>query len=225
MSFWDIVWFIVISFAFIAYLMVMFAIITDLFRDKATSGIVKAAWFVALIFLPFLTACIYLITKGGSMERQTRDRETMRSQQEAYIREVASTTSPADQVAQAKKMLDSGAITESEYLRLKEKALAWSGGDRGRLHHPDTPFEGDDARARKPRGFLGLLMVVHVVVVSGFMATRALHARLAPLPGPAVEPGVAGAVIPTGRLLEEYVQTGLDDLRIMLVQAARRSRD
>ena len=128
MSFWDIVWFIVISFAFIAYLMVMFAIITDLFRDKATSGIVKAVWFVALIFLPFLTACVYLISKGGSMaERQNRDRETMRSQQEAYIREVASTTSttsPADQVAQAKAMLDSGAITESEYLRLKEQALA-----------------------------------------------------------------------------------------------------
>ena len=78
-------------------------------------------------------------------------------------------------------------------------------------------------------GFLGLLMVVHVVVVSGFMATRALHARLAPLPGPAVEPGVAGAgassLLPTGRLLEEYVQTGLDDLRIMLVQAARRGCD
>ncbi len=125
MSFWDIVWFIVISFAFIAYLMVMFAIITDLFRDKTSSGIVKAVWFVALIFLPFLTACIYLITKGGSMaDRQTRDRETMRSQQEAYIREVASTTSPADQVAQAKAMLDSGAITESEFMRLKEKALA-----------------------------------------------------------------------------------------------------
>lgn len=80
-------------------------------------------------------------------------------------------------------------------------------------------------------GILGLLMVVHVVVVSGFMATRALHARLAPLAGPAGEPGPgaapagASSVLPTGRLLEEYVQTGLDDLRIMLVQAARRSRD
>jgi hypothetical protein len=78
-------------------------------------------------------------------------------------------------------------------------------------------------------GILGLLMVVHVVVVSGFMATRALHARLAPLAGPTVEPGGAkalpagaSAVLPPGRLLEEYVQAGLDDLRIMLVQAARR---
>jgi hypothetical protein len=76
-------------------------------------------------------------------------------------------------------------------------------------------------------GILGLLMVVHVVVVGGFMAARALHARLEPSAGAAVEPAVGGApsMIPPGRLLEEYVQTGLDDLRIMLVQAARRRRD
>jgi hypothetical protein len=125
MSFWDIVWFIVISFAFVAYLMVMFTIITDLFRDRETSGFVKAIWFVALIFLPFLTACIYLIAKGGDMaDRQTRDRERLMSQQEAYIRDVASRSTPADQVAQAKAMLDAGTITESEYERLKDKALA-----------------------------------------------------------------------------------------------------
>ena len=125
MSFWDIVWFIVITFAFMAYLMVMFSIITDLFRDDTSSGFAKAIWFVALIFIPFLTACIYLIAKGGGMaDRQMRDRQQMMSQQEAYIREVASSATPADQVAQAKAMLDSGAITEAEYVRLKEKALA-----------------------------------------------------------------------------------------------------
>ena len=125
MSFWDIVWFIVISFAFMAYLMVMFSIITDLFRDDTSSGFAKATWFIALIFIPFLTACVYLIAKGGGMaERQTRDREQLMSQQEAYIREVAGQTTPADQVAQAKAMLDSGAITDAEYVRLKDKALA-----------------------------------------------------------------------------------------------------
>jgi hypothetical protein len=125
MSFWDIVWFIVISFAFVAYLMVMFAIIMDLFRDKEASGFAKAVWFVALILLPFVTACIYLIAKGGGMaDRQSRDRDRMMSQQEAYIREVANRSTPADQVAQAKAMLDAGTITESEYERLKDKALA-----------------------------------------------------------------------------------------------------
>lgn len=125
MSFWDIVWFIVISFAFMAYLMVMFAIITDLFRDQTSSGFEKAIWFVALIFIPFLTACIYLVAKGGGMaERHTRDREQLLSQQEAYIRDVAGRATPVDQVVQAKAMLDSGVITETEYLRLKDKALA-----------------------------------------------------------------------------------------------------
>jgi hypothetical protein len=125
MSFWDIVWFILISFAFIAYLMVLFAIIGDLFRDPKASGLSKAAWIIALIFLPFLTAVIYLIAKGKDMgERQMRSAEQMKQQQDAYIREVAGKASPADQIAQAKAMLDTGAITPDEYERLKAKALA-----------------------------------------------------------------------------------------------------
>ena len=125
MSFWDIVWFILISFAFIAYLMVLFAILGDLFRDPKASGFEKAAWIIALIFLPFLTAVIYLIVRGKDMgERQLRSAEQMKEQQDAYIREVASKASPTDQIAQAKSMLDAGAITPEEYERLKAKALA-----------------------------------------------------------------------------------------------------
>ena len=125
MSFWDIVWFILISFAFVAYLMVMFAIIGDLFRDREASGFAKAVWIVALIFLPFITSVIYLIVRGKDMgERQARSAEQMREQQDAYIRQVAGATSPTEQIAQAKAMLDSGTITEAEYERLTERALA-----------------------------------------------------------------------------------------------------
>ncbi len=125
MSFWDIVWFIFISFAFMAYLMVMFSIITDLFRDPDASGFVKAVWIVALIFVPFLTALVYLIARGKSMgERQMRSAADMQSRQDAYIREVAAQASPADQIVQAKAMADAGTITPAEYDRLKEKALA-----------------------------------------------------------------------------------------------------
>ncbi len=124
MSFWDVVWFIVISFAFVAYLMVMFAIITDLFRDRDASGWVKAIWIVALIFLPLLTSLVYLISRGGGMaERQMRTAEEMRQQQEGYIREVAAKATPADQIAQARAMLDAGVISEPEFERLKEKAM------------------------------------------------------------------------------------------------------
>ena len=126
MSFWDVIWFIIVSFAFIAYLMVMFSIIMDLFRDRETSGLMKAVWIVFLIFLPFLTALIYLIARGNGMaERNVRSAEEMKAQQDAYIKSVAGGgASPADQIAQAKALLDSGSITQAEFDQLKAKALA-----------------------------------------------------------------------------------------------------
>lgn len=125
MSFWEIVWFIVISFAFVAYLMVMFSIITDLFRDRDASGFEKAAWVVALIILPFFSALIYLIAKGRDMnERSGQTAQQMREQQDTYIREVAGKASPADQIATAKTLLDHGDITPAEFDTLKAKALA-----------------------------------------------------------------------------------------------------
>ena len=124
MSFWDIVWFIFISFAFFAYLMVLFSIVTDLFRDRDVSGVMKAVWVIALIFLPFVSALVYLIARGrGMAERAGRTAEVVRAQQDAHIREVAGRTTPTDQIAQAHAMLDSGAISQSEYDALKTKAL------------------------------------------------------------------------------------------------------
>jgi hypothetical protein len=125
MDFWDVVWFIIISFAFVAYLMVMFSILTDLFRDRETGGFAKAVWVIALIFLPFLTALIYLVARGrGMADRSMKEAKSLQQQQEAYIKDVAGKTSPVDQVAQARRMLDAGEISQAEYERLKEKALA-----------------------------------------------------------------------------------------------------
>ncbi len=125
MSFWDVVWFIVITFAFVAYLMVLFMILTDLFRDRTVSGWAKGVWVVALIFFPLITSLIYLIARGRGMnERQAASAAAMKAQQDAYIRDVAGkAASPSDQIAQAKAMLDAGVITQAEYERLKEKAL------------------------------------------------------------------------------------------------------
>jgi hypothetical protein len=124
MSFGDIVWFIVIAFAFTAYLVVLFHICADLFRDQDASGLAKAVWVVALILVPILASLVYLAVRGkGMAERSIRSAETLKQEQDAYIREVAAQTTPADQIAQAKSMLDAGAITQSEYDRLKAKAL------------------------------------------------------------------------------------------------------
>jgi hypothetical protein len=121
MSFWDVVWFIIISFVFVAYLMMLFWILTDIFRDRETSGIVKAIWIICLFFLPLLTALVYVIVRGRSMaDRQV----AARREQENYIRDVAGTATPADQIARAKAMLDDGTISQSEFDTLKAKALA-----------------------------------------------------------------------------------------------------
>jgi len=125
MSFWDVVWFIFISFAFVAYLMVLFSILSDLFRDRDTSGVVKAIWVVALIIFPLITSLIYLIARGSGMtDRSLQAAERQRVQQEAYIRDVAQKpSSAADQIAQAKALLDAGVISQAEYDTLKHKAL------------------------------------------------------------------------------------------------------
>lgn len=124
MSFWDIIWFIIVTFAFVAYLMVLFSILSDLFRDKETGGFAKAIWVIALIFLPFFTALIYLIARGqGMAERNVKAAKEMQDAQSAYIRDVAG-SSPADQIHKAKELLDAGAISQAEYDAIKAKALA-----------------------------------------------------------------------------------------------------
>ena len=127
MSFWDVIWFIIISFAFIAYLMVMFNIVIDLFRDKAVSGWMKAVWIVLLILFPLITALVYLIVRGqGMADRSMSEARQMQSDTDQYIRSVAGSASPADQIAQAKGLLDSGALTQAEFESIKAKALAAS---------------------------------------------------------------------------------------------------
>ncbi|MER7604488.1 SHOCT domain-containing protein [Nocardioides sp. NPDC127503] len=123
MSFWDIIWFIIVSFAFVAYLMVLFNIVTDLFRDKSVSGGMKAVWMLGLIFLPFLIAVIYLIVRGkGMAERQNEVVQNVRAAQDDYIRSVAG-SSPAEEIAKAQQLLDAGTITQAEFAALKAKAV------------------------------------------------------------------------------------------------------
>ena len=123
-NFWDSVWLIFSAFLFVAYLFVMFQVIMDLFRDDEVSGFGKAAWIVGLIFLPMLTALVYIIARGSGMaERQRAAVQRAKSDTDAYIRQVAG-KSPAEQIADAKALLDAGTIAPEEFQRLKAKALA-----------------------------------------------------------------------------------------------------
>jgi hypothetical protein len=126
-SFGDIIWWFLWAFVFIAYLFVLFAIIGDLFRDRKLSGWLKAIWIIFLIFVPFLTALIYLIARGrGMTERSAAEAAKYREAQSEYIKSVAGSggLSPADEIAKAKALLDAGTINQSEYDSIKAKALS-----------------------------------------------------------------------------------------------------
>jgi hypothetical protein len=125
-SFWDFFWFIISFFLLMAYLMVLFQIVGDIFRDRSSSGVAKAVWIFFLIFFPVLTALVYLITKGQAMtERNLAHAQATQAQAESYIREVSSGAgSPADEIGRAKALLDAGTISQDEYEALKAKALA-----------------------------------------------------------------------------------------------------
>ena len=125
-NFWDIIWDIFYIFVFVAYLMVLFRIIADLFGDKELAGGWKAVWIIALVFAPFLSAFVYLIARGrGMAERQWAAMQRAQNDTDAYIQQVARTgKSSAEQISEAKALLDSGAVTPAEFDRLKAKALA-----------------------------------------------------------------------------------------------------
>jgi predicted ferric reductase len=124
MNFWDFFWLMVYGFFFVAYLIVLFHIVADLIRDKNLSGWWKALWMIFLVFLPVITAFVYLIARGRGMGRRQSEMVTeTRRETESYIRDVA-TASPSDQIAGAKALLDAGAISPEEFATLKAKALA-----------------------------------------------------------------------------------------------------
>ncbi|MFF1571246.1 SHOCT domain-containing protein [Leifsonia sp. NPDC058292] len=133
-NFWNIIWIFFWSFAFIAYLFALFSIIGDLFRDHKLNGWWKALWVLFLIFVPFLTALVYLIARGpGMAERAQKQAREVQQATDTYIRQVA-VASPADEIAKAKALLDSGTITQAEFDHLKARALAHDAGASAGAH-------------------------------------------------------------------------------------------
>lgn len=122
MSFWDIIWFIFVSFVFIAYLMMLFNIISDIFRDRELHGVAKAIWLIALLVFPFLTALVYVIARGRGMARRADERAAR--QDHVHRSSAGWIASPATEIAKAKELMDTGTINQSEFEAVKAKALA-----------------------------------------------------------------------------------------------------
>lgn len=125
MSILSFLWYVVMVFLFVAYLFILFYIFSDLFRRHDMNGWLKALWVIILIFIfPPLGALIYLIVYGkGMAERAQKAQQEMVSAQQAYIREAAGKAGPADQITQAKALLDNGAISQEEFDKIKSQAL------------------------------------------------------------------------------------------------------
>ncbi|GAB6919711.1 SHOCT domain-containing protein [Rhodococcus erythropolis] len=122
-SFWDLLWYTLIVFAFVAYLLILFQIVGDLFRDRTMSAFARILWLIFLIAVPYLTAFLYILVRGrGIGERLAAEHHAARAATDQYIKDVAGTT-PAAQIAEARALLDAGTITTAEYDTLKAKAL------------------------------------------------------------------------------------------------------
>jgi len=122
--FLDVLWTMVVFFAFIIWIWLLITVFADIFRRHDIGGGMKAIWIIFVIVLPYLGVLIYLIAEHqGMADRNAAQMQQIKTQQDAYIKSVAS-SSPTDQIAQAKQLLDSGAISQAEFDSIKAKALA-----------------------------------------------------------------------------------------------------
>jgi len=123
--FLEVFWTMLIFFAFVVWLWILFTVIADLFRRHDTSGFMKVLWIIFIIVLPYLGVFVYLIVEHkGMTERAVASQKAAQSQFDDYVQSVAAKTDPTEQINKAKSLLDSGAITQAEFESLKAKALA-----------------------------------------------------------------------------------------------------
>ena len=123
--FLDVFWSMLIFFLWVAWIWLLITILTDVFRRHDISGWGKALWTIFVIIAPFLGVLIYMIVESkGMAERNMQTQRQYQAQADDYIRSVASSSDPTEQIAKGKQLLDSGAITAEEFESLKRKALA-----------------------------------------------------------------------------------------------------
>jgi len=118
---WSIVWFTL----FFIWIWLLIVIFSDIFRSPDLSGWGKALWTIFVIIVPYLGVFVYLIARGrGMAERHAGAVQSAQVATDQYIQSVASRGNPAEQIASAKTLLDSGTINQDEFDKLKQKALA-----------------------------------------------------------------------------------------------------
>ncbi|HTY95734.1 MAG TPA: SHOCT domain-containing protein [Solirubrobacteraceae bacterium] len=121
----EVFWTMLIFFAFFIWIWLLITVFMDVFRRTDIGGWGKTGWIIFVIILPYFGVFVYLIAEHkGMTERAVKDQQEAKSQMDDYVRSVAGQSDPASQIASAKELLDKGAITQSEFDAIKQKALA-----------------------------------------------------------------------------------------------------
>ena len=123
--FLDVFWTMLVFFVWVAWFMLLFRVIGDIFRRHDASGFAKVLWLIFVIVLPFLGVFVYLIANNkGMAERNIARAQAQQQQFDAYVQSAAGSGGAATEIDKAKQLLDSGAISQSEFDVIKQKALA-----------------------------------------------------------------------------------------------------
>ncbi len=123
--FLEVFWTMLIFFAFVVWIWILFTVMIDIFRRRDTSGFMKVLWIIFIIVLPYFGVFVYLIVEhNGMAERAVKQQKDAQSQFDQYVQSVAAKSDPTEQIARAQQMLESGTITQAEFEQIKQKALA-----------------------------------------------------------------------------------------------------
>ena len=123
--FLEVFWTMLIFFAFVVWLWILFTVLADIFRRHDTSGFAKVLWIVFIIIIPYFGVFIYLIIEHkGMTERAIKQQQAAQAQIDDYVKSVAGSGDPTEQITKGKQLLDSGTITQAEFDQIKQKALA-----------------------------------------------------------------------------------------------------
>ncbi len=121
----EIFWTILVFFAFVVWLMILFTVLSDIFRRHDTTGATKVLWIILIIVLPYLGTFVYLITQhNGMTERAQQQQKAAQTQFDEYVQSVAAKTDPTEKIAKAHELLERGALNQAEFDQIKRQALA-----------------------------------------------------------------------------------------------------
>ncbi len=118
---WSMLWF----FMFVIWIWVLIAIFGDIFRSDDMGGGMKAFWIIFVVILPWLGILIYLIARGGGMQKRAiAHAQQQQAEFQQYVQQTAASGSAADQIAKLADLKAQGVLTDAEFEAQKAKLLA-----------------------------------------------------------------------------------------------------